>query len=86
MKKLICKKSIHNFLVGCEYDYYSNFGGLNHFVIEGELTADSVRVFDGPYDNHTTKISRLTVRYWLYDYFMTPWEWRELQIESILNE
>lgn len=72
------------FSIGKLYDYYTNFGGLNHFVVDdyGEPYP-----FDGPVDKENEDIVELDDRrVWIYDYFMTPAEWRDYQIDNIIKE
>ena len=68
------------------YDYYSNFGGLNHFVI----TKGNVYPFDGPTDEPNKDISLSTALYiidgeriWVFDYFQKIEEYRNDKLNEI---
>lgn len=71
--KLVCIKQFDDYVIGKSYEYYTNFGGLNHFVI-GE--SGSPFPFSGPVDTTNTQpsyacIDELDNRPVVFDYFTT---------------
>ena len=85
MSKLTCKKDFEwetfKFEKGKSYDYWINFGGLNHIVKYNE---EEVFPFDGPNDDPCDDIIDKD-RPWIYDYFYTIEELRDYKI-NIINE
>jgi len=81
--RLVCT-SVHVklrfiFTVGKQYDYWTNFGGLNHFVRDD---SGEVYPFDGPLDDgmDVTHNDRLHI----FDYFMYVDEWRAKQLDKVV--
>jgi hypothetical protein len=71
--------NLYTFEVGKRYDYWSNFGGLNHFA---RYNQDEVYPFDGP--NSYTRVNEYT-RPYIFDYFTTQIDIiRESQLNRIL--
>ena len=89
MIKICCKKSFFHgkliFKKGELYDYYTNFGGVNHFVVDNEYREPYP--FEGPVCKENEDCIELDDRReWIYDYFMTPAEWRDYQIDNIIKD
>ena len=87
--KLFCKKNFclgkTEFEIGELYEYYSTFGGLNHFVIDKN---NSLYPFCGPVDDENKDIEEFIEkdnRPWLYDYFISQADWRNIQIDNIIK-
>ena len=87
--KLFCKKNFclgkTEFEIGEWYEYYSTFGGLNHFVIDKN---NSLYPFCGPVDDENKDIEEFIEkdnRPWLYDYFISQADWRNIQIDNIIK-
>lgn len=82
MMKVVCIKDLN--IGDCIYnkneiyDYYSNFGGLNHFVI----TNSNVYPFDGPMDDPSESPSFMD-RIWVFDYFQKIEEYRDNRLKEI---
>jgi hypothetical protein len=74
MTKILCKKTFRSFREGEVYLYYTNFGGLNHFVKNGNIIEDFrievKKVYSNPY---------------LWDYFYTIEETRDILINSLIE-
>lgn len=67
--KVVCIREIYDFKVGEKYDYWTNFGGLNHIV-----SGDGPFPFRGeptPDDNY------------IWDFFIPLDEWRVRQINKL---
>jgi hypothetical protein len=90
MIKLVCIKSLNTYDCGYEkgklYDYYTNFGGLNHFVVDGN---NNKMPFDGPLDGssilNTDITTNLGDRLYVFDYFQRMEEYRDNKIDEVLN-
>lgn len=80
--KVICIKKITQENFTCEigeiYDYWSNFGGLNHFVSDGI----NHLVLSGPTD---VKYNDSDDRPYIFDYFIYLSEHRDNIIRDILK-
>lgn len=83
--KIMCKKDFLQYRKNGIYEYWTNFGGLNHFVqdYDGEY-----EIFDGPYNPYDPILSGINhggfkERPWLYDYFYTKEEMRDMKINTI---
>lgn len=79
---IMCKSNIYSFKSGKSYKYYTNFSGLNHFVIN---ESGSSIPFDGPMELDFVQEDRTSNRYWIYDYFYTKEEKREAIIDQTIN-
>lgn len=83
VQKIMCKKDFLQYRKNGIYEYWTNFGGLNHFVQDYD---GDYEIFDGPYDPHEA-IHGINnggfVRPWIYDYFYTKEEMRDIKINSI---
>ena len=66
---------------GKSYEYWTNFGGLNHIV---KSDKDNVYPFEGPIESEHN-LPKSHDRHWIYDYFYTVEELRDLKID-IINE
>jgi hypothetical protein len=64
---------------GQSYEYYTNFGGLNHFVISDVINYPMV--FDNDDENNPTDSNNPR----LYAYFFTKEEARDFNIDKILK-
>jgi len=91
MDKLLCKKDFINgdveFKKDEMYFYWSNFGGLNHFISHEAYSPGFLlhKVHGGvifPFDG---EISRHSDRPYLYDYFYTKEEMRDINIKKIIE-
>jgi len=83
--KLVCIKEFGNYEVGKHYEYWVNFGGLNHIVKDHD---GDTYPFDGPseyeedydidnaYDNYE--------RPYIFDYFQKIEDYREGQLNKII--
>jgi len=79
--KIMCKKNYSCFKMGETYDYWYNFNGLNHIV---RYNNDLLIAFSGPiFDPITFKLPYGDDRPWLYDYFYTKEEMRDMKINTI---
>jgi len=83
MEKLMCKKSFRalgfDYIEGEMYFYWSNFQGLNHFVSDKEYSKDNQNII--PFDDTRGG----TIRPYLYDYFYTKEEMRDIKINKIVE-
>ena len=87
MKKVLCKKDFwyedfHLFKRGLEYFYWNNFGGLNHFVSHYPYGEDNknIMVFGGEPRKQGTE-----GRPYIYDFFYTEAEHRDIKINKIVE-
>ena len=75
IEKVICIKEIYDFKLGQQYNYWTNFGGLNHIVaVDSGSNYQNIAPFRGeptPDDNY------------IWDYFMPINEWRAKQIKEL---
>jgi hypothetical protein len=83
MDKILCKKDFYysekyNFEKGVEYYYWTNFGGLNHFVSKYHYE-NGGSDFAFPFDSYIT-----STRPYLYEYFCTKEEYRDFKINNII--
>ena len=78
MSKLMCKKDFLFFRKFEYYDYWTNFEGLNHIVSNGQDTFP----FSGPSLDDTFDDNRP----YLYDYFWTKEELRDLKIDLLIEK
>lgn len=78
MQRLTCKKNFifvnTKFHKDKSYEYYTNFEGLNHFIKDG----DDIFPFDG-------EVIIESGRPFIYDYFYTMEEMRDINIKQILE-
>ena len=84
MTKILCKKSYRFFKEGEVYLYYTNFGGLNHFVKD----SDSDEIMNFRIDEIPDPLLIHNQQYnpYLWAFFYTIEETRELLIDSIVYE
>ena len=82
---IMCKKDLYPFKKGEFYEYWTNFGGLNHIV---KYEENDIYPFDGPIDDldtgnpsHPADSYR---REWIFDYFYTLEEMRDIKIDQII--
>lgn len=97
MEMLICKSSITLFgfdmVEDKMYYYWSNFEGLNHFICasgeEGQIqkcSKDNERgEWHGPASFSGSKKKGMDKRPYLYDFFWTKEEMRNIQISNLLS-
>lgn len=87
MEKLMCKKGFTSlgfeYIEGEMYFYWSNFHGLNHFVSDKEYSENNknIIVFDD-----IPIINQMKDRKYLYDYFYTKEEMRDIKINKIIKK
>lgn len=67
------------FTIGKQYDYWTNFGGLNHFVRDD---SGEVYPFDGPLSSGD--VIHDYARLYIFDYFMYVDEWRAKQLDKVV--
>lgn len=82
--RVICINEFGSFERGKSYEYWTNFGGLNHIVQDdyGE-----VYPFRGPVDDDfDIDVSSQDDDYWIWDYFKDISGWRDDQIDTIISE
>ena len=80
MKKLTCKKNFTTYFeVGKEYENWTNFEGLNHMVRDLNEEIHTFNPSDDP-----THDSFILERPYIWDYFYTIDEYRDLQLDKIL--
>lgn len=77
----MCKQDFYIFKKGEIYDYWTNFGGLNHIVSDGKESYP----FDGEEPPLIDKISSSSSRPYLYDFFWTKEEMRDINIDKIIK-
>ncbi len=83
--KLVCIKEFGKYEVGKHYEYWTNFGGLNHIVkdYDGETYP-----FDGPLDEEEDDSSDYVYerpgRPYVFEYFQTLGEYRDNQLDKII--
>ena len=82
MNTIMSKRDFSFFKKGKCYEYWTNFGGLNHIVKYGTLD-DNIYPFDGPTDDPDYKHGD-SDRKWIFDYFYTLEEMRDIKIDQIL--
>lgn len=85
MKKILCKRDFWYedfklFEKGSEYFHWSNFNGLNHFVSDKPYSTDNKNIM--PFDGTTDFENR---RSYLYDFFYTESEYRDIKLDIILD-
>lgn len=80
MNTIMCKRDFYHFKKGNCYEYWTNFGGLNHIV---KYEENNVYPFDGPTDDPDYDHGD-SDRKWIFDYFYTLEEMRDIKIEQIL--
>ena len=86
-EKIMCKKNYCDFKKGKIYDYWYNFGGLNHFVGKTNGMCADYMIFCGPiYDKSVSHdIFYRSERPWIYDFFYTKEEVRNIKIDIIIS-
>ncbi len=78
----MCKQDLYIFKKCEVYDYWTNFTGLNHIVSDGVESYP----FDGEETLPIDKIGSTTsVRPYLYDFFWTKEEMRDININKIIK-
>ena len=77
MLRLTCKYTFNTFIKGESYEYYTNFGGLNHFVIDNGGVRWS-------FNGEPGELFTPPDRHYIYDYFWTQEESREIKIDKII--
>ena len=80
MNTIMCKRDFYYFKKGSCYEYWTNFGGLNHIV---KYEENWVYTFDGPTDDPDYDHGD-SDRKWIFDYFYTLEEMRDIKIDQIL--
>lgn len=98
MEKLMCKKGFRangfDYIEGEMYFYWNNFQGLNHFISDKEYSTDNENIipFDGdnstfwPIKNQEPPWEQGSIRRsYLYDYFYTKEEMRNIKINKIIK-
>lgn len=93
MNKLVCIKEFYLTIskdkdcciVGKTYDYWTNFGGLNHFI---RLESGQPFPFKGPYGNdiYQSDGDDKDDRPYIFDYFCTIEKYRDNTINKIIDE
>lgn len=90
MDKLVCIKTFNMgganvCIVGKTYDYWTNFGGLNHFI---RLESGQPFPFKGPYGNdiYQSDGDDKDDRPYIFDYFCTVDKYRDNKINKIIDE
>lgn len=81
--KLVCTRDFIiindvTFNKGEQYEYWTNFGGLNHLVRDNQ---GNVYPFDGDESRQHIELSE---REYIWNYFTTIEKWREEQLNKIL--
>lgn len=89
--RLICKKNFHHKSLGYEYNFFVN----NEYEVISEDNTNSGVFFyikahccpDNTYRPGINFHSNKDVNtYYIYDYFITLAEWRELQMRAVLED
>jgi hypothetical protein len=86
---LICIKEFEYCRVGKSYEYWTNFGGLNHFI---RRENNSAFPFSGPTDFEEVEytgdviVPKRDDRPYIFEYFCTLDEYRDKQINEVLND
>ncbi len=78
--KLVCIKEFGKYEVGKHYEYWTNFGGLNHIVKDYD---GNTYPFDGPLE-HEEEDSIDCDRPYVFEYFQTIDEYRDNQLNKII--
>lgn len=88
MMKLVCIKSFGEYEVGKHYEYWINFGGLNHIVKDydggtypfyGPLEIEELILISIVEDSY-----KRSTRPYIFDYFQSIDEYRDNQLDKIL--
>ena len=69
------------FKIGNQYEYWTNFGGLNHFVKDSN---GKIFSFTGPLDDGLDGL--YDGREYIFDYFIGVQEYRHKQLDLVLND